>query len=88
MNATILMIGNPGGGKSTLLNGMAGERLFKSGISMGKGLTCNLDEKENGEGKHFIDTPGLEDVELRKQAGQAITQALKKGGTFKLVGAP
>ena len=82
--AAIVMIGNPGGGKSTLLNGLAGEFLFKSGISVGRGLTCTLAEKRNKNGDHYIDTPGLEDVELRKQAAQAITQTLRRGGNFKV----
>ena len=81
----IIMMGNPGGGKSTLLNGLAGEFLFKSGLSVGRGLTCMLEEKHSKKGVHFIDTPGLEDVELRKQAAQAITQALKRGGNVKVI---
>ena len=81
----IIAIGNPGAGKSTLLNGMAGEFLFKSGVAIGKGMTYKLDEKQNRKGIYFMDTPGLDDVNLRKQAGEAISKALKKGGKFKLL---
>ncbi len=42
----LLMIGNPGVGKSTILNGLIGEVRFHSGISVVKGLTQVL-QKEN-----------------------------------------
>ena len=31
MATSIIAIGNPGAGKSTILNSLAGERIFKSG---------------------------------------------------------
>ena len=34
MAASIIVIGNPGAGKSTILNSLAGENLFKSGVSI------------------------------------------------------
>ena len=46
---------------------------------MGSGLTFQLDIRENKNGK-FFDTPGLADEEKRKQAGKAISTALKQGG--------
>ena len=78
-------IGNPGSGKSTLLNSLAGERLFKSGQSIGKGLTYELNCGVNAEGKQFYDTPGLKDVAQREQAAKAIADALRKGGDFKVL---
>ena len=78
-------IGNPGSGKSTLLNSLAGERLFKSGHSIGKGLTYELNCGVNAEGKQFYDTPGLKDVAQREQAAKAIADALRKGGDFKVL---
>jgi GTP-binding protein EngB required for normal cell division len=78
-----LMIGNPGVGKSTILNGFAGKFLFKSGTSFGKGLTYQLDEARVGN-RIFMDTPGLADIEMRKKAAEQITLALKKGGEFKI----
>ena len=50
MATSIIGIGNPGAGKSTFLNGLAREILFKSGISIGNGLTYQLDERKNEEG--------------------------------------
>jgi len=79
-----MAVGNPGAGKSTLLNYLACEVLFKSGRSIGKGLTYCLDIKESKRGR-FIDTPGLADRVLRKKAGEAISQALKAGGSYKIL---
>ena len=80
----ILFIGNPGTGKSTMLNCLAGEKLFKSGQSYGKGMTYQLEEKIYN-GYKYIDTPGLSDHKLREEAGKAISTALKAGGKHKIV---
>jgi len=84
MAASIVAIGNPGVGKSTTLNALAGENLFKSGVSFGCGLTYKLDEKSNERGR-FFDTPGLADDTYRKAAGEAIRDALRTGGPFKVL---
>ena len=34
----IIAVGNPGSGKSTVLNSLAGEALFKNGVNIGKGM--------------------------------------------------
>ena len=80
----IIAIGNPGAGKSTFLNALAGETVFKSGINIGSGLTYQLDVKINDKGK-FLDTPGLADEELRKEAGKAISDGLRKNGLYKIM---
>eukprot|EP00331_Platyophrya_macrostoma_P024679 CAMPEP_0176437470 /NCGR_PEP_ID=MMETSP0127-20121128/18647_1 /TAXON_ID=938130 /ORGANISM="Platyophrya macrostoma, Strain WH" /LENGTH=368 /DNA_ID=CAMNT_0017821115 /DNA_START=175 /DNA_END=1281 /DNA_ORIENTATION=+ len=78
------MIGNPGAGKSTILNGLIGEVKFKSGYSKnGSGITSVLQEVMKN-GCRYIDTPGLTDIEMRKRAAQEITAALKKGGRFRI----
>lgn len=74
-----IFVGNPGTGKSTLLNGIFGEAQFLSGNSVGKGLTVELQWADHSNGDSFADTPGLADVELRKEAAEAITTALKSG---------
>ncbi len=38
----ILLVGNPGTGKSTLLNSLVGSAVFKSGVTFGEGLTTYL----------------------------------------------
>ena len=78
-----LLIGNPGTGKSTILNGLIGEAIFKSGISYGKGMTFQFDKHKVGM-HTYMDTPGLADPELRKQAAAAITEALKQEGYYKI----
>ena len=75
----IIAIGNPGSGKSTFLNSLAGECLFKSGFNPGSGLTYQLDVRRN-----FYDTPGLADPKKRKKAGEAISEALRTGGKFNI----
>ena len=84
MRAKIIAVGNPGSGKSTFLNALAGEILFKSGVAYGEGLTYKLDEKANANG-YFLDTPGLADEKLRKAAGKAISEGLRKGGDYKVI---
>ena len=83
-DAKVIAVGNPGSGKSTFLNALAGENLFNSGVSIGKGLTYQLDERINARGT-FLDTPGLADEKLREAAGKAISNGLRKGGDFKVI---
>ena len=78
-----LLIGNPGVGKSTLANCMAKTVLFKSGVSFGKGMTYQLDQNSHN-GVTYLDTPGLADFKIRKEAAEAITQGLKKGGNYQI----
>ena len=81
----IIAVGNPGCGKSTTLNYLAKQVLFKSGPSIGTGLTYELDKKatsvkmKNGEMAQitFCDTPGLNDAGKRVAAGEAISEVLK-----------
>ena len=83
-NVATIAFGNPGSGKSTLLNSLAGECFFKSGLSFGKGLTSSLGEEKNNLGV-FLDTPGLSDVSLRKDACNAIQEGLKKYGYYRIL---
>jgi len=78
-----LFVGNPGVGMSTMLNGLLGACRFHSGFSPGKGMTDRL-QKEEKNGSVYMDTPGLADVEMRKQAAEAITTALKQNGSYRI----
>lgn len=46
----ILFVGNPGTGKSTLLNSLVGSAVFKSGVSFGGGLTSYLQWHDHKSG--------------------------------------
>jgi len=81
---SIIAIGNPGAGKSTTLNYLAQEVVFKSGVAIGSGLTFEFD-KRTVNNITYCDTPGLNDAGKREAAGKAITEALKEGGKTKIL---
>jgi hypothetical protein len=78
-----LFLGNPGAGKSTLINCLLGGNHTQSGISWGGGLTKEY-QRFVKDGIAYMDTPGLADDTIQVQAAQAITKALKQSGTYKL----
>lgn len=84
-NEIVAFIGNPGVGKSTLLNAYARRILFKSGlpVKLGHGLTYQLDRVVLGN-QTFIDTPGLADIKLREKAADAISKCLRERGWHKI----
>jgi hypothetical protein len=61
-----------------------GRVVFKSGQSLGSGLTAVLQEAYDINGNRYIDTPGLSDVKKSERAAIEIEKALKKGGLFKI----
>lgn len=78
-----LFIGNPGSGKSTILNGLIGSTIFESGRSFGCGLTTAL-QTEVVDGEIFMDTPGLDDTDMKQKAAEEITKALQKDGNYHI----
>lgn len=79
----IALLGNPGTGKSTILNGLVDGPKFRSGYSFGSGLTQRLDEYKIGN-ITFFDTPGLNDISTRKEAGKEIDLLLQQNVGLKL----
>jgi GTP-binding protein EngB required for normal cell division len=78
-----LFLGNPGTGKSTLINCMVGQRVFRSGTNWGSGLTKEY-QRYIHDDVVYMDTPGLADQRIIQQAAEAITTALNEPGTYKL----
>ena len=81
----IILIGNPGVGKSTILNGLIGQVKFECGFKAGEGLTKALQLIKHTDGITYGDTPGLSDIKIRELAAQEITKALKRNGKFKQI---
>lgn len=80
-----LFVGNPGTGKSTILNGLIGEPKFTAKTSTtGTGVTYQFDKQEIPGKGVYMDTPGLSDEKLRKNAAAAITTALKQDGYYRI----
>ena len=77
-------VGNPGVGKSTILNGLAGAILFKSGVNPGGGMTRTRQVEHIQGFGNLIDTPGVADVHLRDQAALEIGSALMRIGQHRL----
>jgi GTP-binding protein EngB required for normal cell division len=80
----VVFCGNPGVGKSTLCNSIFQERKFLSGFNIGGGLT-KARQAHVCEGRKYIDTPGLADIDSMKQAAKEIEKALKENNNYKII---
>ncbi len=83
----LLFVGNPGSGKSTIINALAKKNVVNSGFSIGSGLTKDFSQTVHiHEGKQYllIDTPGLHDIDSMERPAREIENALKLGGNYKI----
>jgi GTP-binding protein EngB required for normal cell division len=78
----LVFIGNPGVGKSSIINSIIGKQVFTSGLSA-TGVTKACQSYEQG-GRIYIDTPGLSDIAIKHQAAQEIEKALKKNKNYRI----
>lgn len=84
---TAVLLGNPGGGKSTLCNGILREIVFESGISIAFGKTQQTQQHQatlENDRILLLDTPGLADVVTEDQNLQEIQKAFETPGIYKL----
>lgn len=86
----VIVVGDPGAGKSTILNALVGTAArgarmpFRSGLSVASGMTTALQTEVVG-GVRYSDTPGLDDVALKRRAAAAIADAVCLGGAVRLL---
>lgn len=81
----LALVGNPGSGKSTILNGIAGKVVFKSAVSTDTGMTTALPHHYGSDHVLLFDTPGLVDIEKKKQAGMELNKMLSESLPLKIV---
>ena len=80
-----LFVGNPGAGKSTLINALKKRTVAQAGVSPGSGLTKYFTSYEDLQNNRvYLDTPGLADTKMRLDAAQQIEEALKQNGKYKI----
>ncbi len=70
-----VFVGNPGVGKSFILNSLIGQVTFKSSLNVGYGMT-NVLQRYDAPDYVYFDTPGLDDIAMREQAAREISKAL------------
>jgi len=84
----IVLMGNPGAGKSTILNSLIQKVAFKSGVTHGPGLTEVYKEYtifSKGTSTTFVDTPGLNEFAKKKAVAKEISKAIVPGVATTLV---
>ena len=82
----LMFIGNPGSVKSTTCNAILGQVAFNSGLHT-TGLTTESSQhpwEHEGVMHAITDTPGLADVNMRKEAAEEISKALKGDIIYKI----
>ncbi|KAI9209090.1 uncharacterized protein BJ171DRAFT_627289 [Polychytrium aggregatum] len=82
----VVVFGNPGTGKSTLLNSLIGKIVFKSGIAV-DGVSLTKAPESTREGNIlYVDTPGIDEVGNIGEKSSQLSSALSTGLPTILVG--
>ena len=81
---SVTFYGQPGVGKSTLAKSILGEAIFESGTSLAGPVTTRNQAQQHG-GILYIDTPSLDNAEVRKRAAEDIEEALENNENYKVV---
>lgn len=82
----LLFVGNPGVGKSALINSLLGKKVAESGVSLtGTGITKKM-QTYTKDNLIFIDTPGLDEEEAAQKiaAAKEIKAALELNGKYRI----
>ena len=79
----IVFLGNPGRGKSTLLNQVLGKHVFDAGYGV-KGVTTVASSVMFGN-VTYTDTPGLNDAqkEQRERSAEEVKRVMDEGGAYR-----
>lgn len=80
----VILCGNPGVGKSTILNTLTNSQEFPSGVSLGSGLTQHSKIVTVNQ-VEYADTPGLADLTHGHQAAEQVSHTLSNARCFTLV---
>ncbi len=87
----LIVVGNPGAGKSTIPNTLLGRAHFEAGLNFGDGLT-QFFQTVSQDGNKYSDTPALNSLKTRKRAAQEIapctTSSLYKPTVTLTLGQP
>lgn len=80
----IIFLGNPGSGKSALLNSVAGKYVAVSGLNAGGGLTTKAHAVKVDE-FILVDTPGFADIISEDEIALEIENSLKEPAFYRLI---
>jgi len=80
----VIFLGNPGSGKSALLNAMANKYVAESGLCVGKGLTTKM-QIVKIDGFTLIDTPGFADIASEDEVALEIEKSLRQVAYYRLI---